>query len=186
MLTAKKGGYSIGSQTSRQSGYSLFEVMIAIVVTSIGLLGLAAIQATGLKNNQSAYHRSQATVLAYDIADRMRANASSIDNYLTSFMTLTAATATGAQAGCKNTTGCSTAQMAQNDLLDWNAALTAVLPVPTGTITIDDRGTITVDDDVYTISVNWDDNRDGVVDDVDNDMGNDAIYDPNFQMSFQP
>ena len=162
------GCCSMDSQTSRQSGYSLFEVMIAIVITSIGLLGLAGMQATGLRNNHSAYQSSQATVLAYDIADRMRANTSSINNYLTSFMTLTAATTAGEQSGCKSTGGCSTSQMAQNDLLEWNAALAAALPSPTGTIT--------VAGDIYTIGVSWDDNRDG---NVDGD-------DPDFQMSFQP
>jgi type IV pilus assembly protein PilV len=153
---------------SRQSGYSLLEILIAIAVTSVGLFGLAGMQATGLKNNHSAYHRSQATVLAYDMADRMRANMSSIDNYLSSYMTLALATSNGATAGCKSTGGCSTAQMATNDLIDWNTDLTTALPGATGTIT--------VTGDIYTITVNWDDDRDG---DVDTD-------DPAFQMSFQP
>ena len=160
---------NIGSPTTRQSGYSLIEILIAIVVTSVGLLGLAGMQATGLNNNQRAYHRSQATVLAYDLADRMRANnAGSIGNYLTSFMTLAEATAVGVQVGCNSTAGCSAAQMAQNDLRDWNAALVDALPSPAGTIILDG--------DIYTISVTWDDNRDGAVNDDD----------PNFQMSFQP
>ena len=77
------GFYHVLSQKYRQSGFSLLEVLIAIVVTSIGLLGLAAMQATGLRNNHSAYHRSQATVLAYDIADRMRSNVSSMLSYVT-------------------------------------------------------------------------------------------------------
>ena len=168
---------NIGAQTARQSGYSLFEVLIAIVVTSVGLLGLAGMQATGLNTNQRAYYRSQATVLAYDLADRMRANnAGSIGNYLTSYMTLPEATAVGAQVGCKSTAGCSTAQMAQNDLYDWNVALADALPSPAGTITADNRGTLILDDDIYTISVTWDDNRDGAVN----------ADDPNFQVSFQP
>ncbi len=66
------------------------------------MLGLAAMQAKGLQNNHSAYHSSQATVLAYDIADRMRANKSTIGNYLTSYMNLAQATEAGLSAGCKN------------------------------------------------------------------------------------
>ena len=162
------GSYRRNSVIARQSGFSMLEVLMAIVVTSVGLLGLASMQATGLKSNHSAYHRSQATVLAYDIADRMRANTVAVNNYLTSFMTLTEAKTAGAQAGCKSTSGCSPSQMAQNDLFEWNAALTAALSGATGTITAAGN--------IYTVTVNWDDNRDGVVDSAD----------PNFQMSFQP
>jgi len=152
----------------QQSGFSLFEVLITMVVSVIGLMGLAALQAAGVRSNQSAYHGSQAAVLAYDIADKMRANTASINNYLTSFMTLAQATAAGAQAGCSTTSGCTTAELAQNDLFDWAAALNANLPSATGTIALD--GT------VYTVTVNWDDNRDGVVD----------AADPGFSVSFQP
>ena len=159
---------SMNTRATQQSGFGLIEILITIVVTSIGLLGLAALQANGLKNNQSAYHSSQASVLAYDITDKMRANIGSINNYLTSYMTLTVAKAAGEQAGCISTSGCSTAQLAQNDLFEWNAALTSALP--------DATGTITVAGFIYTISVNWDDDRNGVVD----------IDDPNFQVSFQP
>lgn len=155
-------------QPDRQSGFGLFEVLISIVVTAIGLLGLAVLQTTGLRNNQTAYHGSQATVLAYDIADRMRANPTSINNYLSSYMTLAQATAAGVQEGCGTSSGCSTAQLAQNDLLEWNAALTQALPEGTGAIT--------VVGDIYTVTVAWDRNRDGAVD------GNDV----QLQVSFQP
>jgi type IV pilus assembly protein PilV len=61
-------------QGYRQSGFTLLEVLIALLVLSIGLLGLAALQTTGLRSNQMASMRTQATQLAYDITDRMRAN----------------------------------------------------------------------------------------------------------------
>ena len=193
-----KTHHGIVNRRSRQSGFSLLEVLIAIVVTSIGLLGLAAMQATGLRNNHSAYHRSQATVLAYDIADRMRANTSleitydrtdrsgtfvntgAIDNYLTRFMTLSAA---DVQADCETASGCTIAQMAENDLANWNTALTTAIPGATATITCADEEVCLVENDpdvdepnIYTISVNWDDNRDGLVD----------ANDPGLQVSFQP
>lgn len=56
-----------------QSGATLLEVLVAIVVLAIGLLGLAALQMTSLTSGYSAHQRSQATMLAYDISDRMRA-----------------------------------------------------------------------------------------------------------------
>ncbi|PKO33297.1 MAG: type IV pilus modification protein PilV [Betaproteobacteria bacterium HGW-Betaproteobacteria-7] len=62
------------SLPNHQSGLSLIEVLVAIVVISFGLLGVASMQITGIKNNQSAYYRSTATFLGYDMLDRMRAN----------------------------------------------------------------------------------------------------------------
>jgi type IV pilus assembly protein PilV len=52
----------------------LIETLIALLVLSFGLLGMAGLQTYGLRNNNSAYHRSQATLMAYDIVDRMRAS----------------------------------------------------------------------------------------------------------------
>jgi len=56
-----------------QQGFSLLEVLIAALVLAIGLLGLAALQASGLQSGHASSLHSQATLLAYDIADRMRA-----------------------------------------------------------------------------------------------------------------
>ncbi len=57
-----------------ERGSSLIEVLIATLVVSVGLLGVAGIQLASLKNNQSAMERSEAVVLTYSILDRMRAN----------------------------------------------------------------------------------------------------------------
>lgn len=57
----------------RQDGLSLLEVLVSLVVLAIGLLGLAGMQIMSVKSNYSAYSRSQATLLAYDLADRARA-----------------------------------------------------------------------------------------------------------------
>ncbi|QSA96725.1 type IV pilus modification protein PilV [Methylococcus sp. EFPC2] len=57
-----------------QSGFTLLEVLVAVLVLSIGLLGLAGLQAHGLKTNHSAYLRSQASMLAYDILDVLRSD----------------------------------------------------------------------------------------------------------------
>ena len=59
---------------SDQHGLTLIEVLVAIVLIAFGLLAVASMQITGLKNNQSAHYRATATVFAYDILDRMRAN----------------------------------------------------------------------------------------------------------------
>jgi type IV pilus assembly protein PilV len=132
-----------------------------MLILAVGLLGLAGLQATSLKNNQSAYNRSQATQLAYDIADRMRANIAGAATYTT------AGAAANHTADCLAvSTTCTPAFLAQNDLFEWNSAVSTALPSGAGSIAITAG--------VYTITVNWDDNRSGNVD----------TDDPNFQTSF--
>lgn len=59
---------------SKQNGATLIEVLVALLLLSIGLLGVAGLQINALQVNRGAHVRSQASVLAYYIADRMRAN----------------------------------------------------------------------------------------------------------------
>jgi type IV pilus assembly protein PilV len=59
---------------TNQRGFTLTEVLIAVLVLAVGLLGLAGLQLAGMKSNHSAYLRSQATIVAYDLLDRMRAD----------------------------------------------------------------------------------------------------------------
>lgn len=60
-------------KVSMQHGVSLLEVLVAVVVLSIGLLGLAGLQMSSLRNNQSAAVRTNAVFALYSIADAMRA-----------------------------------------------------------------------------------------------------------------
>jgi type IV pilus assembly protein PilV len=146
---------------TKNTGFTLIEVLIAMLVLSGGLLGLAALQATSIKNNQSAYNRSQATQLAYDLTDRMRANAAGTATY-----TAILPNAATAEPACMTTSGCSPADMAENDLFEWNSVLTATLP--------GGSGAIAVVAGVFTITITWDDDRDG-----------DANNNPHFQTGFQ-
>lgn len=59
---------------NRTRGFSLLEMLVALLILSFGLLGIAGLQATSLRNNTAAYMRTQANFLAYDMVDRMRAN----------------------------------------------------------------------------------------------------------------
>ncbi|MDH3266385.1 MAG: type IV pilus modification protein PilV, partial [Gammaproteobacteria bacterium] len=98
-----------------QSGFTLIEVLVSVLVLSIGLVGVAALQGVSLKNTQSAFMRSQATALAYDLADRMRANV------LSARLGLYDPGTAAAVAACKSTTGCTPQDMAKHDLAEWNA-----------------------------------------------------------------
>ena len=74
----KSSGHTFpGRDYSRRAhcvGVGLIEVLIAILVMGIGLLGIAAMQATALRNSQSSLERSQAVIHSYGILDAMRAN----------------------------------------------------------------------------------------------------------------
>ncbi|MDP6141588.1 MAG: type IV pilus modification protein PilV [Arenicellales bacterium] len=150
-----------------ENGFSLLEVLIALVIFSFGLLGIAALMAKGLQYNTSALHRSYAVTQAYDMADRMRAN--QLGLAAGNYNSITGAGVT--DPGCIATaTGCSPAQMAQYDAWQWNtdalSASNAVL-LPGGS------GTVSTAGGVYTITVIWDDDHDGAADD-------------NFIFQFQP
>ncbi len=134
---------------NNNAGFTLIEVLVTVIILAVGLLGLAGLQTTGLRSNLSAYHRSQATQLAYDIADRMRANKTAANNYLTSFMTPANASI---QNDCSTTSNtCTAADMAENDLFQWNQFLTSASTLPGGT------ATITVAGRIYTIQITWTD-----------------------------
>ncbi len=60
--------------SSSQRGFSLVEVLVAVVLLSIGLLGLAKLQFWGVRHTGSAYFRTQATQIANEMVERMRAN----------------------------------------------------------------------------------------------------------------
>ena len=149
-----------------QSGFTLVEVLVAVLVLSIGLVGVAALQGVSLKNTQSAFMRSQATALAYDLADRMRANV--LSARLGLYDPSTAATETA----CKSTTGCTPQNMAKHDLAEWNAAVATYLPMGQGFVCVDS----TPDDGAsaaspacdgsgtqFAVKIWWDENRDGTL-----------------------
>ena len=64
------------------SGFTLIEVLVALVIVALGMLGNAMLQLQGMKNSNDAYLRSQIGLFAYDIADRIRANRECQDEYL--------------------------------------------------------------------------------------------------------
>ncbi len=122
----------------RQLGISMIEVLVAIVVLSIGALGVAGMQASGMRSNHSSFYRASAAELAHDMADRMRVNRSAArhGDY-------------NRAIGDPVPTGPS---LAQRDLAEWIARI-AMLPSGDGAIAINNG--------VVTITVQWDDRRAG-------------------------
>lgn len=121
----------------QQRGFTLLEVLVAMVIVSIGLVGLAGLMMTSAKNNQSAYYRSQASWLAYDIVDRMRANRTSALNGDYNIGYQTAASSANATALL--------------DLGQWKTELATALP--------EGDGQITFPNGVATVFVRWNDSR---------------------------
>ena len=148
-----------------QGGTTLIEVLVSLLVLSVGMLGMAGVQTVSLRNNQSAYFRTQATALSLDMFERLRANIASVEagdfNNVTGEET----------ESCFELVGCTGAQMAKQDIFDWEAEVAAALPGGEAVVCRDstgDDGTPGSDlcDDnraagVYAIKIWWDDNRDG-------------------------
>jgi type IV pilus assembly protein PilV len=137
-------------------GFSLIEILITLVVLSIGLLGLAALHAEGLRSGRSAFLRTKAVSLASDMADRMRANrpAALAGAYV-------ATTGDhGSNKDCADdavggaTKVCAPADMAVHDIWLWKRAIEDArsgLPGPgTGAMTSDGAAQPT-----YTITLAW-------------------------------
>jgi type IV pilus assembly protein PilV len=105
---------------SRQRGFTLIEVMIAVFVLSIGLLGVAALQLTAKKSSHQAWQRAQAVLLADSILERLRMNPSAAASYHTGIgsSALGAGTRTTPGQDC-STQSCTAAQMAAWDLWNW-------------------------------------------------------------------
>ena len=130
-------------RTRPAAGFSLLEVLVAMIILSIGLLGLAALQAFSIKANQSANYRTQATALAYDLIDRMRANRNELiaGNYYTNYGS--------SRGGCPDTGGTPPSTgAAARDLYDWKCAIQSQLPqgdgavrMPGGTVVVAIRWT---------------------------------------------
>ncbi|MCU7836976.1 MAG: type IV pilus modification protein PilV [gamma proteobacterium symbiont of Taylorina sp.] len=100
---------------NQSCGFTLIEVLVSLVILSTGLLGVAGMQINSLKNNQSAYYRTQAVNLAYELADSMRANPAGVANgHYDEGVPLK-------NDNCENNTGCSNSEMAGNDLFQWSS-----------------------------------------------------------------
>ena len=122
-----------------QEGMTLIEVLVALVILGVGLLGAAAFQLNALKYTDSARMTSQASFIAYDMMDRIRANAAA--DY----------TIAPPASGNPDVTR-------DQDLFDFNANIV-------GSLGATATGSVTVNQQVYTITITWDDSRAAKADD---------------------
>lgn len=126
----------------RQQGFSLVEVLITLVIMSIGMLGIAGLYVQSMQAGRTSMFRHHAVTLASDVADRIRANPRAGVAY----------TAAGADNNCVNGgVNCDEAQMAGHDILLWKAQAAETLPAGDVVIVFDN----TVVPPTYQISINW-------------------------------
>ena len=135
---------------NRQLGISMIEVLVTLVIVSIGLLGSAAMVINGLESNRNAYLRTQASILAYDMADRLRANSAQAANYA-GFSTDGAATNV---PGCYDSDGgCNAAAIETADKAQWASAIQGadggVILLPNA------EGTIAQNGGDFVITITW-------------------------------
>jgi|GEM_PF-456140 len=129
-------GKSRARMKTCNSGASLIEVLVAVVLLSLGVVGLAGLQFNGIKFNHGAYLRSQGVSLAYNLTDRMRANLSacrgaSACSYITPFNTPFDGTDSQV-CGSEIALATSPTDMAAIDVNQWKSCIETLLPGGTG------------------------------------------------------
>ena len=154
-------GYS--TKIKQQLGTTLIEVLVSLLILSGGMMGMAGLQNVSLRANQLGYFRTQATTYTLDMVERMRANIDGVDagGYNN--------VAGAATAACFTVAGCTSAQMAGQDILEWTTGMAAALPLGDSVVCLDSTpndGTTAAKacdntGSMYAIKIWWDDNRDG-------------------------
>ncbi len=142
MFTTK---FSIGRtrRHRRQKGFTLVEVLIALVIMTIGMLGIAALYVEGLRSSRTAIFRTTAVNLAADMMDRIRANPAATAAYAGG----------GALSNCVNgNNDCLPAELAQHDIQLWEDRIAAQMPAGAAGDVVFVAG---VPVDTYVIQIQW-------------------------------
>ncbi len=105
------------------AGFTLIEVMVALIVLVLGVLGAAAMTLSAIRDSKQSGLRSQASAMAYELSDLMRANSSGNEAIFTGG-------APSSVAACWSAAGCLPSEMAKNDYFEWRAKLTGVNGLP--------------------------------------------------------
>jgi type IV pilus assembly protein PilV len=137
----------LARQRTDQRGFSLIEVLVALVVLSIGMLGIAALYVDSLRSGRTAIHRTQAVILVSDMAERIRANPDAGIAYA----------GPAADNNCTDDVAaandCTAAQMAADDLQIWQQTVAGLLPNGQSQVQfVAGAGGVPA---TYTITVTW-------------------------------
>ena len=122
---------SRSAQRRRTRGYALLEALVAIAIAGVGFIGAARMQTLGLAMNNSTQVRQKASLLGYQMADRIRANQAGMGAHAYD------APVAGATSCLSAASGCTPAQLAAADVAQWEAEIAAQLPAGTGVVCLD-------------------------------------------------
>jgi type IV pilus assembly protein PilV len=126
----------------RQRGFSLVEVLIALVIMSVGMLGIAGLYVQSMQAGRTSMLRHNAVTLAGDVADRIRANP----------LAGVAYAGAGGDNNCvANGTDCNAAAMAAHDIFLWDQQANDTMPAGDVEVLFDN----TVVPPLYTINITW-------------------------------
>ena len=164
-----------GQLVCRQRGVGILEVLIALIVVSFGVLGLASLQLTGMKHSSSGYNRSMAVMFVENLATRMRTNEAGVDaNAYAGFDSDTLNCGTQPAPYCQAAPGgtaaqaCSAAEMAAFDLFsiacgNWSSSGAAedgaTNSLNTGRLQVACDDTPCTPTSNYTLTVTWNEGR---------------------------
>ncbi len=139
-------------------GLSLVEVMVALVVMAVGMLGIAGLYVTTLQAKTTSLSRMKAVNFAYDLADRIRANPTAGASYVL------ASNGTTTTTNCSSA-NCTPAQIAAADLDQWHAAVTSASSGLPGTVTrsVSRTAATATTPEMYTIQLNWSEMNSGTL-----------------------
>ena len=127
---------------ARTAGFMLMEVLVTLVIFTIGLLGIIGLQTLALSSSHMSVLRTEATVLAFDMADRMRSNLRAVNAAAGSRYDDQAPAQNGCRAVYASSlepvpASCTPEEMAQDDLSDWLDQVGQRLPAGEGAVCLD-------------------------------------------------
>ena len=142
----------------RQRGVGMIEVLVAVLVFAVGIMGMTAMQLAAKRSSDEATQRSIATSLARDIIERIRANPDQVADYVVDELGSAAVAFT---TNC-NTASCTPAALAERDLFEWNELLQGASERVTigGATTnagglVDSRACITNNNGNVAVAITW-------------------------------
>lgn len=182
-----------------ERGVGMLEVLITLFIMSVGLLGLAGMQATSLKDGGDAIQRSKAVLFVADIIDRMRANPGGVDDYEVTLAQDVKDVSSWAANNCIDSysdkydtdsgtaANCSAQEMARYDVYLWKEALNPSKTEEKGSGLPNGQGEIQAVAGVtgaFTITVQWSPRKDETVGTVDDGSGTTRVYQYSTQVQF--
>ena len=132
----------------KQTGATMIEILVTILVLAVGLLGLSATQVMSLKNGNNAHHRYMAALAAHEMAERIRANPDGLE--LSGY---SGKTVDGSEASVNCATNCNAGAIANLDLYEWGQVISTNLPGGEGEIGVAGR--------TVTLTVTWNEQHTG-------------------------